>query len=190
MTTVALFHSALGLRPAIGTFAEHLRARGHAVHTPDLYDGEVFEDLDAGIAKRDAVGIDELFARAQRAVADLPADTVYAGFSMGAAAAQAMALSQPGAHGAILIDGAVPLSAIGLSTWPADVAVQLHAVTDDPWFPRAEIDEFLDGVPDDVREVHLYDGRGHLVFDDAWPDHDPDVAERLRDNVVDWLSRR
>ena len=43
---VVLFHSALGLRPGVHWFADELRAAGYAVHTPDLYDGEVFRMTD------------------------------------------------------------------------------------------------------------------------------------------------
>jgi dienelactone hydrolase len=83
---VVLFHSALGLRPAVRDFADRLSEAGHIVHTPDLYDGEVFEDLEHGMKKRESLGTQELAMRAQGAVADLPPGLVYAGFSMGARA--------------------------------------------------------------------------------------------------------
>ncbi|MBB5933498.1 dienelactone hydrolase [Streptomyces zagrosensis] len=38
-STIVLFHSAYGLRPAVHTAAERLRAAGHEVHLPDLYEG-------------------------------------------------------------------------------------------------------------------------------------------------------
>lgn len=48
---VVVYHSAYGLRPAVIDFAEQLRAAGHLVHTPDLYDGEVFSDRNDAIRK-------------------------------------------------------------------------------------------------------------------------------------------
>jgi len=48
---VVVYHSAYGLRPAIVEFADKLRAAGHLVHTPDLYDGEVFSDRNDAIRK-------------------------------------------------------------------------------------------------------------------------------------------
>ena len=45
MTEIVLFHSALGLRPGVTAAADRLRAAGQTVHTPDYYDGEVFDDL-------------------------------------------------------------------------------------------------------------------------------------------------
>ena len=46
MAHIVLFHSALGLRPAVHRFADALRAAGHQVTTPDLFDGAVFDRLD------------------------------------------------------------------------------------------------------------------------------------------------
>jgi len=57
MATVVLFHSALGLRPAVHDFADALRAAGHEVHTPDYYDGETFDTVEDGVVKRDALGM-------------------------------------------------------------------------------------------------------------------------------------
>jgi predicted nucleic acid-binding protein len=36
--------------------ADRLRTARHTVHTPDLYDGEVFDDLDEGMRKEEALG--------------------------------------------------------------------------------------------------------------------------------------
>lgn len=188
MATVVLFHSALGRRPAVKSFADRLRAAGHSVHTPDLYDGEVFDDLHVGAARRDALGVHELLDRAERAVTGLPAGLVYAGFSMGAAAAQALAATRPGATGAILIQGAVPLDALGVEAWPSDVQVQLHATTADPWLDLAVVDEVARGIPKDLIDLHRYDGGGHLVSDEGWIDHDPWIAARILHHVLGWLQ--
>ncbi len=49
MAHIVLFHSALGLRPGVQHFADALRKAGHAVTTPDLYDGEVFDSFERAI---------------------------------------------------------------------------------------------------------------------------------------------
>jgi dienelactone hydrolase len=49
MAEVVVFHSVLGLRPGVLGAADRLRSAGHTVHTPDLFDGEVFDDLDDGM---------------------------------------------------------------------------------------------------------------------------------------------
>jgi dienelactone hydrolase len=60
---VVVFHSALGLRPALLRWAVRLRAAGHVVHTPDLYDGEVFSDRGAAADKMQQLGFDEILDR-------------------------------------------------------------------------------------------------------------------------------
>ena len=56
MAEVLLFHHAQGLTPGVQEFAERLRAAGHTVHVPDLYDGHVFDDLEAGLGYASEVG--------------------------------------------------------------------------------------------------------------------------------------
>jgi dienelactone hydrolase len=127
MAEVVLFHSVLGLRPGVIAAAERLRAAGHTVHAPDLYDGEVFEGLDDGSRKEEALGYRELARRAREAVAGLPEGLVYAGFSMGATHAELLAASRPGALGAVLMHGAEPVEALGeyfgVERWPKGVPV-------------------------------------------------------------------
>jgi dienelactone hydrolase len=121
MSEIVLFHSALGLRPGVHWFADRLRAAGHTVHTPDLYDGEVFDSLDGGgLAKRDAL------RRGRAAVEPLGSELVYAGFSLGAAPAQ----MRQGARGALLYHSAIPAEWFG--PWPAGVPLQIHTMEEDP----------------------------------------------------------
>ena len=44
MAEVLLLHHAQGLTPGVKRFADELRSAGHTVHTPDYYDGKVFDD--------------------------------------------------------------------------------------------------------------------------------------------------
>jgi dienelactone hydrolase len=83
-------------------FADQLRADGHIAHTPDLFDGEQAATIKDGIALTDRIGDQVLTERADRAVADLPKELVYGGFSFGAATAQRLAQTRPGARGALL----------------------------------------------------------------------------------------
>jgi dienelactone hydrolase len=76
MAGIVLFHSALGLRPGVTAAADRLREAGHTVHAPDYYDGEVFDDLDDGLRKRDELGYAEIVRRAKEAVAGLLAALV------------------------------------------------------------------------------------------------------------------
>ncbi|MBW3576948.1 MAG: dienelactone hydrolase family protein [Actinobacteria bacterium] len=190
MAEIVVFHSALGLRPAIGRFAEHLRDHGHVVHTPDLFDGEVFDDLDAAVAHRDTIGIPILIGRAQDAVDDLPEQLVYAGFSMGTAPAQLLAATRPGARGAVLIQGALGLEHLGLDAWPARVPVQLHVAADDPWFDRDDAIQATAGIPDDLLDYHEYPIDAHLFADSDWHEHDAQATTAMLDTIITWLMRR
>ena len=99
MATVLLFHHAQGQTPGFLTFADELRAAGHTVHAPDLYDGLTFRDLREAVAYAEQVSFPEIIRRGSEAAKDLPADIVYAGFSLGVLPAQALAQTRPGARG-------------------------------------------------------------------------------------------
>jgi dienelactone hydrolase len=85
---VVPFHHALGLTAGCHALAEELRAAGHIVHTPDLYDGAVYTSLDDGLAHLERAGFDEVVQRGCDAVAGLPDRLVYVGISLGAMPAQ------------------------------------------------------------------------------------------------------
>lgn len=68
---VLVLHSALGLRPAVRAFSARIAAVGHRVFTPDLYDGQVFAEAEAGVAYMRWLGWDRLVARAESAAADI-----------------------------------------------------------------------------------------------------------------------
>jgi dienelactone hydrolase len=84
MAEVVLFHHAQGLTPGVVAFADELRQAGHTVHTPDLLDGRTFGSIDEGMRYAEEIGFpDEVIGRGVRAVEGLPAELVYAGFSLG-----------------------------------------------------------------------------------------------------------
>jgi dienelactone hydrolase len=150
MAEVVLFHSVLGLRPGVIAAADRLRAAGHTVHTPDLFDGGVFDDLEDGMRKEDALGYREIARRARQAVAGLPKGLVFAGFSMGATHAELLAASRPGALGVVLMHGAESVEALreffGVKRWPAGVPVQAHYAAEDPWVEAEEVDDLGEAV--------------------------------------------
>ena len=113
MAELLLFHHALGLTAGCLSFAEELRAAGHVVHTPDLYDGKTFTELADGVGYAEQVGFATIVERGRRAAEGLPNDMVYAGFSLGVLPAQMLAQTRPGAKGAVLLHGCVPPSEFG-----------------------------------------------------------------------------
>ena len=133
MAHVVLFHHALGLTPGCRSLADTLEAAGHTVTTPDLYDGAVFTSLEAGIEHLEEIGFDEIVERGCEAVAGLPAGLVYAGISFGVMPAQRLALTRPGAAGAVLLEACAPVDAFA-DRWPNGVPVQIHGMDGDEFF--------------------------------------------------------
>src|ERR1700747_2060885 len=114
MAEVVLFHHAQGLTPGVVAFADELRRAGHTVHTPDLFDGRTFATIEEGMAYAAQIGFPaEVIERGARAVEELPAELVYAGFSLGVLPAQKLAQTRPGARGALLFYSCVPVSEFG-----------------------------------------------------------------------------
>ena len=186
MADVILFHHALGRTAGVTAFADRLRAAGHRVTTPDLYDGRVFDTLDAGVAHADQLGMPEVIRRGTAAVADLPAAVVYAGFSLGSMPAQKLAQTRPGAVGAILYHGGVPPAEFG-TDWPAGVPLQVHTAERDPWNELAVVRQLTDAVPGG--ELFVYPGAAHLIAEPASDEYDPAAAELIAERTVRFLSR-
>lgn len=188
MSHVVLFHSALGLRPAVRRFADALRSAGHQVTTPDLFEGAVFERLEDGVALRDSIGIPTLLQRATAAVEGIEGDTFYAGFSMGAAPAQMLAMTRPGARGVVLMHGALPLQMLGMDRWPENLPAQIHFAEEDPWMDLS----VLQGLASASSDVQLfrYAGRGHLFADEGSPDYEAAHADLMLTRVLTFVGQR
>ena len=110
MAEVLLFHHAQGLTRGVHGFAGDLRAAGHTVHTPDLFEGRTFPSIDEGLAYIREIGFDDMRERGVRVADKLPAALVYAGFSFGVLPAQKLAQTRPGARGALLFYSCLPIS--------------------------------------------------------------------------------
>jgi dienelactone hydrolase len=192
MAEVLLFHHAQGLTPGVGAFADELRAAGHTVHTPDLFDGRTFESIPEGMAFIEATGFDELRARGVRTADDLPAELVYGGFSFGVTIAQQLAQTRPGARAALLFYSAVPISGEwAFGPWPDGVPVQIHGADADPYFvDEGDIDaarEIVEKVDD--AELFLYPGDQHYFSDSSLPSYYADATALLTRRVLEFLAR-
>ncbi len=186
MADVLLFHHAQGQTRGFLAFADVLRAAGHVVHAPDLYDGNTFTDLDDGVAYAKQVGFGTIGERGRLAAEGLPNELVYAGFSLGVIPAQMLAQTRPGARGALLFSAALPASEFS-GAWPSGVPLQIHMMEDDEWavedLPAArELVETTDGA-----ELFLYPGDKHLFADGSLPDYDESAATLLEQRVLAFL---
>jgi dienelactone hydrolase len=186
MTQVLLFHHAQGRTAGFHAFADELRAAGHTVHTPDLFDGRTFGSIDEGMAYANELGFpDAIIARGERAAAALPEELVYAGFSLGVLPAQKLAQTRPGARGALLFHSCVPAHYFG--GWPAGLPAQIHGMDADPIFVgEGDLDAARE-IPD--AEVFLYPGDQHYFADSSLPSYDADATALLTRRVLDFLSR-
>jgi dienelactone hydrolase len=192
MAEVLIFHHAQGLTPGIHAFADELRAAGHTVHTPDLFDGRTFGSIDEGMAHVKETGFDELRQRGVHTADDLPAELVYAGFSFGETIAQELAQTRPGARGALLFYSCIPISGEwAFGPWPDGVPVQIHGMDNDPIFVgEGDVDaarEIVEKVDD--AELFLYPGDQHYFADSSLPSYDPDATALLTRRVLEFLAR-
>jgi dienelactone hydrolase len=184
---VLLFHHAHGLTRGCLSFADRLRAAGHVVHTPDLYDGKVFTDLNDGVGYAKQVGFDTIGERGRLAADGLPESLVYAGFSLGVMSAQELAQTRPGAKGALLFSGCFPPSEFG-GPWPQGVPLQIHMMEADEWVLEGDLDaarELAETV--ESAELFVYPGDRHLFADDSLPDYDENAAALLSERVLSFL---
>ena len=113
---------------------------------------------------------------------------VYAGFSFGVMAAQQLAQTRPGAGGALLMYGCLPVSEFG-DAWPEGVPVQVHGKEGDEFF-----DEDLEAAralveSTDEAELFLYPGDEHLFADSSLPAYDAAASALLAERVLAFLER-
>lgn len=187
MAEVLLFHHVHGLTEGCLAFADELRAGGHVVHTPDLYDARIFADRDEGMAYAKEVGFDTIIERGRLAAESLPNELVYGGFSLGAVPAQMLAQTRPGAKGAQLFHAAIPTSEFG-GPWPQGIPLQIHAMTDDELGDvdvARELAATVEGA-----ELFLYPGDRHLFTDRSLSEYDESAARLVVQRVLSFLEDR
>jgi dienelactone hydrolase len=192
MAQVLLFHHILGLTEGVRAFADDLRAGGHTVHTPDLFDGQTFDTMEDAFAFVRESG-DALDAKAAGTAQALPDGLVYAGFSWGVGAAQRLAQTRPGARGALLYEACFPITGeYAFGPWPNDVSVQIHGKADDEFFAHeGDIDaarELVATLGPDQAELFVYPGDQHLFLDRSLATYDADAAALVTQRTMHFLS--
>lgn len=187
MTSVVLFHSAIGLNEGFRRMARTLTDAGHTVHTPDYYDGHVFDTTEPGIAYRDEVGFPELARRAAALIEDLEGPLVFGGFSLGAAMAQSMGKRDPRAVGSLLFHaGGVPKP----TSWQSHVPLQIHHSVDDPWIEDGAPQRLIRSAAESgAQTAHfVYPGGAHLFADPTNPEYDEASAALMWRRVLAFLD--
>lgn len=108
MTSIALFHSVLGVRQGVQDAADRFRQAGHNVRIIDQYGGRVFDDYEEASAFAESIGYPTLMQQAVDAVQDLPDGFVVAGFSNGGGMSEYVATQRP-VSGVLMLSGALAL---------------------------------------------------------------------------------
>ncbi len=192
MAEVLLFHHVQGLTDGVRALADDLRAGGHTVHVPDLFEGRTFSSISDGFAYLEALGDGVVDARVARVVEGLPDRLVYAGVSFGAMSAMRLAVTRPGAVGLVLLESALPIvGEWAFGPFPDGVPVQVHGAAGDEFFqedlPFAE--EMVSVLGPERAEVHVYPGDRHLFTDRSLPAHDPEATALVTARMLAFLDR-
>ena len=192
MAQVLLFHHVQGLTSGVAAFADDLRAGGHTVHAPDLFDGQTFGSIEDGFGYLRSLAEGQMSARVEDVVSGLPQELVYAGFSWGVPRAQMLAQTRPGAQGALLFESCIPVTGDdAFGPWPAGVPVQVHGAVGDEFFqedlPAAE--ELVQVVGPDLATLFTYPGEHHLFTDRSLPAYDAEAADLLTRRSLELLAR-
>ena len=143
-------------------------------------------DDDDGVAHAEELGFENVLNRGVAVADQLPDDIVYAGFSLGVMPAQKLAMTRPGAKGALLFQGAVPLSFFG-GTWPPGVPLQIHTNDAEGFGDVTEAREVVEAVPG--AELFVYDAKGHLFADSSLAAYDKKDADLLTERVLGFLEK-
>ena len=191
MAEVVLYHHVQGLTPGVVAFADKLRSAGYIVHTPDLFGGRIFDDLEKGMGFVKEIGFGTVMDLGEQAVDGLPVDLVYAGFSLGVVPAQKLAQTRPGARGALFFHSCMPASEFG-SPWPKGVPLQVHAMDGEPFFVEDGDIDAARALPEEAEdaEMFLYPGDQHLFADSSLPSYDAEATNLLTQRVLDFLAER
>jgi len=186
---LVLFHHAQGLTSGVLAFADEIRVAGHVVHTPDLYDGNTFDNLDDGLAYAKQVGFGAVNQRGLDAAERLPVGVVFGGFSLGAMPAQELAQTRAGAKGALLFHSCIPPSEFG-GPWPEGLPVQVHLMEEDEFALEGDLDaarELSQTV--ESAELFVYPGDKHLFADPSLADYDEKAATLLKKRTLEFLAK-
>lgn len=163
-------------------FADELRASGHTVHTPDLYEGRTFEGLEEGVDHAEKLGMDTIVERGRDAAEELwQPGLVYAGMSLGVMPAWALTQTEPDPRGALFLH-----SAVSVSGWPHGVPLQVHTSEHDDWGDVEVARKLPEQI--DTAEVFIYPGDRHLFTDSSLPVYDEQATALLLERVRAFLE--
>jgi dienelactone hydrolase len=184
---VILLHSMFGLRRVEHSAADRIRAAGHRVVMPDLFDGAtVAGNVEAAFSLMQNIGWSTIVGRARSALTEVPDEAALDGFSMGVGVLGELWPERITAAAVFCLHAPVTVPP-GI---PARTPVQLHVAEGDHRFaPADRIAAFTDSAEraGALASVHRYPGAGHFFTDPALPDYDATAAESTWTRALDML---
>ncbi len=193
---ILLLHAWWGLNETIKTLAQRLADEGFTVFAPDLYDGQVTDQISEAEKLTQALDGDVSEAKLalsqhhlqQQPTVTQPRITVI-GFSLGAYFALRMSQSQLEAVGkVILFYGTGPTD--GYAHTNADYLG--HFASDDPFEPQTSVDALETALREAGRSVtfHQYPNTGHWFFEPDRADAYQEAASQLAwERTLAFLNR-
>jgi dienelactone hydrolase len=182
---VLLFHHAQGLTPGCVSFADRLRAAGHVVHTPDLYDGKTSPSSPTAFATRKR----SASARSPTAGASPRSPSPPASSTRGSRSGRCRRrcwLRRGPARRARCCS--TPRFQLRSSAGRGRTACRSRSTRwrDDEW---GDVD-VAHGLAEEIEtaELFLYPGDRHLFADESLPDYDEDAAALLMERVLRFLA--
>jgi len=183
---VVLFHSMWGLRPVERGAAERLRAQGHQVALPDLFDGRTAPgEIGAGFALMEELGWSTIVGRARDALSRAPDDAALVGFSMGVGVIGEVWPDRLGAAAVACLHAPVSVP----SGVRPGTPVQLHYAAGDRFAPPEQVAEFRRSAEaaGAVAVVREYPDAGHYFTDESHPDFAAVAAAAAWREISDML---
>ncbi len=119
-------------------------------------------------------------------MAGLPASTVLAGFSMGAAVAASLWPKREKTAGILFLHGIASIAENARKGLP----LQLHLAEPDPFEPEEDVAAWRQAAERSgtVAEIFRYPGGGHLYTDASLPDYNAQAADLTWKRVIDFLG--
>jgi dienelactone hydrolase len=108
---------------------------------------------------------------------------------MGAASAEYLALTRPGARGLLMIHGVIDPRWFDGIPWPS-IPAQVHMARNDPFDTPEDVDAVARAASGAGGgcEVFWYDRGGHLFTDPQSSDYDEAGARLVRERVIAFLD--
>jgi dienelactone hydrolase len=185
---IVLFHSMYGLRPVEMAAAGRLRAHGHHVVLPDLFEGRTAPgDVGSGLALMDRIGWPTIVATARATLDGVGDEAALIGFSMGVGVIAEVWPDRLGAAAvACLHAPAVVPPGVRRGT-----PVQLHVATPDRFAPPDQVLAFETSAARTgaLPSLRRYPGAGHYFTDPSLDDYDAAAEADVWTHLLGMLGR-